>query len=387
MSFFTQRRVEALERIPVRNAWRMLLYAWDLAAWHGRFQGAAESSTSLLGLLASVLDDATSQLLRRLARAHTPRVASIDGVRGQIDFGASLRRMDFQAGRATCRFSELVLDTLRNRILRSTLHALSQDPRVRHADARSGAHLRARLARLSGAMEGVALVRLSASDFSRLQLGRNDHEYALPLTICELIHRLQLPTESAGDHALVALCRDDVKFERLFEAFVRNFCRIHLPDCTVGSEVLSWHDELACDIAPAMRTDITITENAPPYRRLVIDTKFSTTSLATTQFGGERIKSGNLYQLYAYLRTQEQRGESFRTASGMLLYPKTSRDVDAAMHVQGHHIRVATFDLGAEWGEVEGRLLALVSDGLGLRSPVVGAREPANRAERFSGLL
>ncbi len=211
-------------------------------------------------------------------------------------------------------------------------------------------------------MEGIPLTRISASDFSRLQLGRNDREYALPLAICELVYRLEMPAESNGDHALVALCRDEVRFEELFEAFVRNFYRIHLPRCTVGSEVLRWHDELNGDLTPSMRTDITITENEHPRRRLVIDTKFSSTTLSITRFGGERLKSGNLYQLYAYLRTQEHRGESFRTASGMLLYPKASRDVDASMLVQGHHIRVQTLDLSAEWTSIEARLLELVAE-------------------------
>jgi 5-methylcytosine-specific restriction enzyme subunit McrC len=358
----SQRRADALARIPVRNAWRMLLYAWDLAAWQGSIRAQSESAATLLGLLACALEDCTSALLRRqLTRAHTQRSDGVRGVRGRIDFSASLKRLQFESGVATCQYSELGIDTPRNRILRSTLHLLARDPRVEHVEPEKSRQLRSRLAHLVDALSGVRVVRLASSDFSRLQLGRNDRDYALPLAICELVHRLELPTEAAGDHALLALCRDEIQFERLFEAFVRNFYRLHLPGHRVGSETLAWHDELACALAPAMRTDITITEAAPPHRRLVIDTKFSKTTLSVGQYGDERIKSGNLYQLYAYLRTQEHRGESFRTANGMLLYPKTARDVDASMLVQRHRIRVATIDLSAPWSDVERRLLALTA--------------------------
>jgi len=44
----------------------------------------------------------------------------------------------------------------------------------------------------------------------------------------------------------------------------------------------------------------------------------------------------------------------------MLLYPTTTADVDEAMKVQGHRIRVATVNLAARWEDIHARLLALV---------------------------
>ena len=43
-------------------------------------------------------------------------------------------------------------------------------------------------------------------------------------------------------------------------------------------------------------------------QRIVIDTKF-TSIVAPGQFGQQMLKSGHMYQLYAYLRSQEQLGE------------------------------------------------------------------------------
>lgn len=209
-------------------------------------------------------------------------------------------------------------------------------------------------------MQGVDLVPLTLADFSRLQMGRNDRDYALPIAICALLRRLQMPTEHGGDHALTALLRDEITFHALFERFVRNFYRTHLTRHEVKRETLDWHDELGCALVPSMQTDITILGKLPPKKRLIIDTKYSITTLLATQHGGPKFKSDNLYQLYAYLRTQEHLSDAHRVARGILLYPTVSDHVDEMMSVQGHSIRIATVDLSADWQDIEMSLLNLV---------------------------
>lgn len=352
---------EAARAIPVRNAWYLLLYAWDMAEWRQRHNAAVEESPHLLGLLGRMLAASTRDLLRRqLARAHSTRSDTIRGIRGRVNFDLSVRRMLFQHGAAHCSFPELNLDSLKNRIIRATLDKLAGDPRLHHVEREKELELRGELRSLVRAMNGVPLVEITRSHFGRLQLSRNDREYALPLAICRLVATLEMPAEAGGDDALVALLRDEITFHDLFERFVRNFYRLHLPRCRVGSEALSWHDELNNPLTPGMDTDVTITESAAPHRRTVIDTKYSISTLAKTQFGGKRFKSDNLYQLYAYLRTQEHLSDSHREAQGILLYPKTEEAVDAEMRVQGHSMRVVTLNLADDWQGVESRLLELI---------------------------
>ena len=349
-------------QIPIRNAWYLLLYAWDMAAFRGSLRGEVEASPTLLGLLSRVLVRSTRDLLRReLGREFTHREASVSGVRGRIDFARSLKRLDFESGRASCRFSELDIDTPRNRILRSTMAGLVRDPRVDPAGTKAGVELRHDLGTAVRAMEGVSIESVTRETFRRLQLGRNDKLYAIPLAICALIHRLEMPTEDEGDHAIAALLRDEITFHSLFERFVRNFWRTHLGDrFDVGAKVLSWFDELDCSLAPIMRTDISLREKVSPFRRLVVDTKYYRSALSIGMHGTARFHSNNLYQLYAYLRTQEHRSDSHRDAEGMLLYPTTSVELDEAMKVQGHRIRVATVNLARPWTEIEARLLAFL---------------------------
>jgi len=338
-----------------------------MARFRGRWPVEAETSPDLLGLLASILASATRALLRRqLGRSFATRSQTIRGIRGRIDLAESLKRLTFQRGAAHCSFSELSVDTPKNRVLRATLHRLASDPRLCHTVPKAEADMRHELRTLVRALQSVSLVPISSTDFSRLQLGRNDRDYALPLAICALVHRLEMPTEAAGDHVMVALLRDEITFHQLFERFVRNFCHFHFPECDVRPESLTWPDELECELVPAMRTDMTITLKNPPHHRLVIDTKYYASALSTSLYGAERFRSGNLYQLYAYLRTQEHRGAPHRSAAGMLLYPTTDRELEETMFIQGHRIRVASLNLSARWEMIEASLISLVTAQLGV---------------------
>lgn len=357
---------EMMGSIPVRNAWHMLLYAWDMVAWRGTHHAEAEGSPSLLGLLARVLAASTRKLLRReLARSFAEQGETVRGVRGRVDFARSLKRLEFEAGRAHCAFSSLDVDTLRNQILRTTLERLGSDPRVDHVDAKKAAELRHEIRDLVRAMDGVTPIQITKTAFSRLQLTRMDRSYALPLAICALLHRLEMPTECSGDHALTALARDQITFHSLFERFVRNFWRLHLSLFDVKSEVLSWPDDVANEYAPSMRTDMTLVSRTAPHRRVIVDTKYTASVLCAGPHGALKFRSEHLYQLYAYLRTQEDKGEPHRQAEGILLYPTARHHLDETMVVQGHRLRVATVDLAQSWEQVEERLVALVAPGAG----------------------
>jgi len=339
-----------------------LLYAWDLAQWSGRWDSAVEAATDLRGLLARVLVGCVRDLLRRqLGRTHIGTLAEIRGIRGRVDFARSLKRRSFSAGRAVCAFSNLDVDTLRNRILRGTLDRLLRDDLLDEgAKPEAVRALRHDLRSVVRAMDGVKLQPIQASDFSRLQLGRNDTAYLLPLAICRLLFRHETPSEEAGEGLFAALLRDEVAFQVLFERFVRNFYRFHRRDARVQAQELSWFDENHSPFVPRMRTDITLEWGDPISRRLVIDTKYYGSALSVRFENSEKFHAANLYQLYAYLRTQEHRGPAYRDANGVLLYPVTNRSLDERMKVQGHEMRIRTVDLALPWMELERDLLRLV---------------------------
>ena len=340
----------------------MLIYAWDLTSWMDIARFEAEPSPNLLGLLGKVLVESTRTLLRRqLGREYVKNTSVISGIRGRIRFASSLRFIGNKESKLVCEFDVLDIDTPRNRIIRSTFHQLAGDSRVNINSKDLAAQLTHDIRNLVRDMEGVALINLSTAQFARVQIGRNDKNYVLPLKICALIHQLQMPTESAGDIALAKLLQDEDYFATLFERFVRNFYAHHISGWyEVKAEGLKWPGGNQSPYMPTMRTDISIIGRHPPNNRLIIDTKYYRDALTSNRGGALKFKTENLYQIYAYLRTQEEEGDNYRNARGMLLYPTVDYELDERMDIQGHEIRVSTINLRDPWERIEERLLSYV---------------------------
>ena len=106
-----------------------------------------------------------------------------------------------------------------------------------------------------------------------------------------------------------------------------------------------------------MRTDIVLQKE---QTRIVIDTKF-TSILTSGQYKEEILKSGYMYQIYAYLRSQEKMEDSLSEKSyGLLLHPTVDEDVDERVMIQGHVIKFATVNLTASAKEIRDRLISVV---------------------------
>lgn len=74
-------------------------------------------------------------------------------------------------------------------------------------------------------------------------------------------------------------------------------------------------------------------------RRILIDTKFTEIFSAST-YRDQILKSGNLEQLYTFLRSQERTYDPVTlTAEGMLSHPQAGGAVDEVMAIQGHAMR------------------------------------------------
>jgi len=110
-----------------------------------------------------------------------------------------------------------------------------------------------------------------------------------------------------------------------------------------------------------MRTDIVL-ENPERTQRLVIDTKFN--SLVTKGwYREESIRSGYIYQIYSYLRSQTNDADPLSlNSAGLLLHPAVDTMIDETVVIQGHPIRFATVDLAAEPDVIRKQLLSVTQN-------------------------
>ncbi len=104
-----------------------------------------------------------------------------------------------------------------------------------------------------------------------------------------------------------------------------------------------------------------ILRNESSREIIVLDTKFTANSLISRPLGKAVFDSSHIYQLYAYLRSQEHLSDHHQMASGILLYPTVGYEMSERIVLQGHSIRFETIDLVQEWTGIELHLLTLVS--------------------------
>ncbi|MGO9243393.1 MAG: 5-methylcytosine restriction system specificity protein McrC [Verrucomicrobiia bacterium] len=352
---------DATGGIPVKNLWHMLLYAWDSARFLSRWNVEVDAAPCLDALLASVLTKLVEQRLRiGLGRGYTNDARTLRTIRGRVDFAESLKRLAFENGQAHCRFQTYSHNVPKNQIVRSTMARLVQTGRF-GPDRPKAENLRGKLRQLVRALDGIDPCEPTPDLIRRQNLGRNDADYRLMLNICDLLLRQRMPTENEGRHSLPGLDRQQIILHKVFERFVANFYRLCLRGWTVKSQKqLEWHADKTSDYLPIMSADAVLHETATG-RTVVLDTKFTSRSLIANRWGNRVFDSSHVYQIYAYLRSQEHLSNSDRHASGILLYPTVGEELDETVVVQGHPIHFRTIDLSLPWQDIESRLLSIVT--------------------------
>lgn len=351
-------------KIPVSNIWLLFLYASDLARFKDELAIEIEDDDSdLPSLIARVLIYAVGRRLRRnLSRGYAEQRRDLGRLRGRIDALRTFSRDLLPRGRVACRFEDLTMDTPRNRYVRAALAAIAGQL-VDKALSHECKTLAAVLGRL-----GVAGTRPSRAEMAVDVIGRNEVQDRLMLASAELAFDLALPTEEVGHSDFTQALRDRSAsaMGTLFERAVCGFYEIEFRPSD-GWRVsrgrrLRWPtDDSTSGIAsilPIMITDIVV-DQALGQRRIVIDTKFA--NILNLGRYRETVKSERIYQLFAYLRSQEGRGDAlWDGAEGLLIHPTVGREVDEAATIQGHRIRFATVDLMAPTMEIRKRLRSLI---------------------------
>ena len=348
-------------RIPVRNVWLLLLYASQLYRElpHSRPVAVEDAPNDIPNLAAEILTRAVGRRLRRnLSHGYQRRHADLNRVRGRIDLLRTERGQLLQRGRVACVYDELAVDTPPNRFVKAALLQLARV--VKDRDLSRSCRSWAAAMERAGVTDPVH--HLGRPERPPLYESRRDSGDRQMLAAAQLAFDLTLPTEDAGASWLAMPSKE--KAWDLFEKAIAGFYSATLSPRSwrVGhGDWIRWPVEQSTagllDILPSMQTDITLER---PSERIIIDTKF-TSVITPGQYGSRRLRSGHIYQLYAYLRSQERPDDPLSgNSAGILLYPAIDCQVDEAAVIQGHPIRFATVDLAADSIAIRRRLLDIV---------------------------
>ncbi len=346
-----------LAPIPIRNVYYLLCYAW------GEWDAGEVVDLEQLGrmdhvhdLFGHILARGVLSLARRgVDRGYAERQVELAGVRGKLDLGATLKRGLLSQGRAICTVEEFTPDVLHNRILLATLHRLY---RTSGLDRRVREDVRLAMDRLPG----VGRVPLTLGLFRRVQLDRNQRQYRFLLSVCRLVLESTLLSEAGGEMRFADFRRNRKRMWRLFELFVANFLVREQAEFQVSSQIgIDWFEARersprALELVPRMLPDVLAQSKD---RRIVLDTKFYSKPVGV-RFGRPRLRSSNLYQMFAYLSNRQAAYPVGPRHEGILLYASIGEDLRIDLMLQGFRVQVRTLDLSRPWPQVRGELLGLL---------------------------
>ena len=362
-------------RIPVRNIWLLLLYASQLyrefpASRRVELEDAPDEIPHLVG---EILANAVERRLRRnLSHGYRRQRADLNRVRGRVDLFRTEQRRLLQRGRVACFFDELTVDTPRNRCVKAALTHIAGVVSELADHSNLGRRCRDLTFRLERAGVAGYLDPRHAGKAAVLDnTGWVDAHERQMLAAARLALALSIPTEQSGSAFLPLVNREETQGWKLYENAVASFYDVALSHrgwkVRRGSRI-QWPAENPAPglraVMPDMITDIVLEHrelsSSGAERRIVIDTKF-TSIVQQGRFGQTTLKSGHMYQLYAYLRSQEQLGEPVTlNSAGVLLYPSLGINYNESVVIQGHRFSFATVDLAADSRTIRSQLLRIV---------------------------
>lgn len=348
--------------IPVNNLWLLMLYASEFRYLVDEYGGTESIDEDVASLVADVLcSQVEARLKRNLTYGYKHSTRDLNRVRGRINVLETYSHQLLQKGKVHCTFEELSVDTPRNRYICAALKRI--------ASLVSKKSLKLRCHQLAQSMieRGVSPMFDVSYHPKNERFGRHELVDRKVLTTAELAFNLALINESATSGHFASPDKQAEWVRKLFEKAVGGFYDLKLNkswSVKLGKR-LNWQVDDASEqieqLMPSMQLDISL-ENEDQKQRIVIDTKF--TSITTKRFhGGESFKSGYIYQLYTYLRSQEVVSDPMSlTSTGMLLHPSVGVNYDEHVTIQGHQLRFCTIDLSRSSMEISHQLFELIHE-------------------------
>ena len=323
--------------IPIQNVYYLLCYAWNKMREKDIVNVDTSDYDQLPDLLAKVLLTGCNRLFKQgFDRNYIESTELYSGIKGKLDFNNSIKVQAFLFGKSICCFDEFSHDILPNRLLKGTLMVLYK---MKEIDKELKHQIRNAIDHFYGVTDMVP----SSRDFHRVHIHRNNSFYDFLLKIClTIVEHISLD-EKTGKYKFRDLLRDQGTMQSLFEKFVFNFYSIRQANFKVKREIISWKAEpinkSRVEYMPAMQTDISLIAKD---RKIVMDTKYYQEALTMNQYSNLKFHSANLYQLYSYLKNLEHNIESKINinASGILLYPTTTIELDETFLIDNHFINV-----------------------------------------------
>ena len=322
--------------IPIQNVYYMLSYAFQVLNEQGYKNIATEQFHNTAELMAAILEKGIAiQLKRGLGKEYIPQTEALSSLRGKIDIAESIKTQSTLRKQLICTYDEFSVNSIMNRIIKSTVEIL----------------LRSNISK-----QRKKNLRKLMLYFSEVDFNRNNQTYRMLISICYLVVKGLLQTQSDGSTKLMDFL-DEQRMCRLYEKFILEYYRREFKNqITANASQIPWQlDNDENSMLPVMQSDIMLQRDD---RVLIIDAKYYEHSMQV-QFNKHTLHSANLYQIFTYVKNKEyELREKEHTVSGMLLYAKTDEEIypNNVYQMSGNQITVRTLDLNLPFTEIAEQL-------------------------------
>lgn len=343
--------------IPIQNIYYMLSYAFQVLNEQGYRSIATEQFHNTAELMAAILSKGiATQIKRGLGKEYISQTETLSSLRGKLDITESIKTQTMLKKQMICTYDEFSVNGALNRIIKSTVVLLLKSD--------ISAKRKKDLRKLMVYFGDVEVIDLHSVNWN-IRYNRNNQTYRMLISVCYLVVSGLLQTNSDGTTKMMDFL-DEQRMCRLYEKFILEYYRKEYPKLTVNPSQIPWQLDDGIDaMLPIMQTDIMLSYQE---KVLIIDAKYYS-NMTQTQFGVHTLHSGNLYQIFTYVKNKEvELASKLHKVSGMLLYAKTDEIIypDNKYQMSGNKISVRTLDLNLDFTGIAAQLNEIVEEHFGL---------------------
>ena len=331
----------------------MLSYAFSILKQSSIEKVSGEAFDNIHNLFAAILANGIAQQLKRgLHREYIMQHDNLSTVHGKINISETIKNRLNHIHKVACEFDELSENNIFNQILKTTVLLL-----IKHKDVEPKYKYNLKQKMLF--FSGVDNIDPWTINWSNLRFQSNNQTYRILISLCQFIFEGMLLSKDSAEQKLTNFV-DSKGLPKLYEKFILEYYRKHYPELKANASQIPWAVDDTCKtMLPVMQSDITLSFGK---KTLIIDAKCYTKN-TQSQYDKHSIHSGNLYQIFTYVKNKTlQTGFTDHEVSGLLLYARTADEIqpDGDFSISGNKISVKTLDLNQPFNEIAEQLNKIV---------------------------
>lgn len=338
--------------ILIKNIYYMLTYAFQSLRQSNFEEIAAEDFENIHDMFAAILSKGIAvQLKQGLYREYIQNSEELSVLRGKLNLQGTVKNRLQHKQKLACDYDSLSENNLFNQILKTTMQILVRQKNVKQEH-------KVVLKKNLVFFDGVEAIEPSQIKWKLIRYQRNNQSYRMLLNICYLVLDGLLLSTEAGTVKLATFL-DERAMHSLYEKFILEYFRYHHPEYKANPDTIPWDiDDGMIEFLPTMVTDITLKQGE---KTLIIDAKYYAHTMQS-QFDVSSIHSGNLYQVFAYVKNLDK--DNTGNVAGMLLYAKTQEQItpNNKYSMGGNTIWVKTLDLNLPFTQIAEQLEKIARD-------------------------